>query len=324
MNGNEIKISQYADDTTLILDGSLESLIASLHMLDNFQLLSGLKLNNKKTEALWIGANAGKEEKLCPEKDLKWVKGKAKALGVWFSTNPDLTAELNYNEKLTKIKNSLSCWECRRLTLYGKITVLKSLIASQLVYILSPLTTNHRVLKEINSLFYDFLWNGKGGKIKQEVMINDYAKGGLNMIDIESFNKGLKTTWIKKYVDVNNHGKWKLFFNLELRNYGGRAFFSGNLRKSDLLKYFTLSYPFIVEIANIWSEITFENNVKSTDHFRSLNLWHNSLLRINNKPIFYEIWLQKRINKVSHLMKDSDTFLSFHEFKERYDVIETK
>ena len=79
-----------------------------------------------------------------------------KILGVRFSTNPDLTAELNYNVKLTKIKNSLSCWECRRLTLYGKITVLKSLIASQLVYILSPLTTNHRVLKEINSLFYDF------------------------------------------------------------------------------------------------------------------------------------------------------------------------
>ena len=78
-----------------------------------------------------------------------------------------------------------------------------------------------------------------------------------------------------------------------------------------------------MEIANIWSEITFENNVKSTDHFRSLNLWHNSLLRINNKPIFYEAWLQKGINKVSHLMKDSDAFLSFHEFKERYDVIET-
>ena len=40
VNGNEIKISQYADDTALIVDGSLETLIASLHMLDNFQLLS--------------------------------------------------------------------------------------------------------------------------------------------------------------------------------------------------------------------------------------------------------------------------------------------
>ena len=40
-------------------------------------------------------------------------------------------------------------------------------------------------------------------------MINDYEKGGLKMIDIESFNKGLNTTWVKKYTDVNNHVKWK-------------------------------------------------------------------------------------------------------------------
>jgi len=71
-------------------------------------------------------------------------------------------------------------------------------------------------------------------------MINDYDKGGLKMIDIESFNKGLKTTWVKKYADVNNHGKWKLCFDLELRNYGGRAFFSGNLSKSDMSKYVNL------------------------------------------------------------------------------------
>ena len=320
VNGNEIKISQYADDTTLILDGSKESLASSLHILDNFQRISGLKLNNKKTEALWIGANAEKEDKLCPERDLKWVKGKTKALGVWFSTNPDLTVELNYNEKLIKIKNSLSCWECRRLTLFGKITVLKSLIASQLVYILSPLTTNHRVLREINRLFYDFLWNGKGDKIKREVMINDYEKGGLKMIDIESFNKGLKTTWVKKYTDVNNHGKWKHFFDLELRNYGGSAFFSGNLSKKDLSKYVNSSYPFIMEILNIWTEITYENN---TDHFRFQSLWHNSLIRIDNRPIFYKKWQQKGINRVSHLMKDSDTFLSFSEFKDRYGITET-
>ena len=151
-------------------------------------------------------------------------------------------------------------------------------------------------------------------------MINDYEKGGLKMIDIESFNKGLKTTWVKKYTDVNNHGKWKLFFDIELRNYGGSALFSGNLSKKDLSKYVNLSYPFIVEILNIWTEITYENN---TDHFRSQSLWHNSLIRIDNRPIFYKKWQQKGINRVSHLMKDSDTFLSFSEFKDRYGITET-
>ena len=70
--------------------------------------------------------------KLCPEKNFKWQKGKVKALGVWLSTDQQLTISLNYNEKLAKIQTILGCWKFRRLSLIGKITVLKSLVASQL------------------------------------------------------------------------------------------------------------------------------------------------------------------------------------------------
>ena len=38
-------------------------------------------------------------------------------------------------------------------------------------------------------------------------MINDPRDGGLRMIDLISFNKSLKTTWIKKYLDNDNYGK---------------------------------------------------------------------------------------------------------------------
>ena len=79
--------------------------------------------------------------------------------------------------------------------------MLKSLVASQLVYILSPLEPNYKILKEINSLFFNFLWSDKGDKIKRNVVINDYLEGGIKMIDVFSFNKSLKATWIKKYLD---------------------------------------------------------------------------------------------------------------------------
>ena len=67
------------------------------------------------------------------------VTSNTSMLGVWFSIDPEATATLNYNEKLDKVRNVLSCWKYRRLTLIGKITVLKSLVASQLVYVLSLL-----------------------------------------------------------------------------------------------------------------------------------------------------------------------------------------
>ena len=182
INGIDFKLSQYADDTTLILDSSEESFLESVILIETFGNISGLRLNIKKTEALWIGSKKDCDLKLLPEKDFKWPKKKVKALGVWLPTDPNMIISLNYNEKIEKIRSILECWKFRRLTLLGKIAVLKSLVASQLVYIFSPLQTNHEAIKEINTIFYEFLWNDKGDKIKRKIMINDYSEGGLKMI----------------------------------------------------------------------------------------------------------------------------------------------
>ena len=214
-------MSQYADDTTLNLDGSEKPFLEALRMIDLFGNVSGLKLNYSKTEALWTGSNSDSDFKLCPEKNFKWPRKKVKAQGVCLSIDPDLTVSLNYKDKLDKIKAILECWKLRRLSLLGKITVLKSFVVSQLTYIFSPLHANNNVIKEINGLFYNFLWNDRGDKIKRNVMINDYPEGGLKMIDIDSCNKSLKATWIKKYLDMESQGGWKTFVDFELRKYGG-------------------------------------------------------------------------------------------------------
>ena len=166
VNNTEIKLSQYADDTTLILNGNQDSLTAVLDTMENFGNSSGLKLNDKKTEALWIGSMVGEKEKLSPEKNFKWPENRVKVLGAWISTDPAVTLRLNYTEKVNKIRSILSCWEYRRLTLIGKIQVIKSLALSQLSYILTPLATNQKFINEINDIFYSFLWNNKGDTIK--------------------------------------------------------------------------------------------------------------------------------------------------------------
>lgn len=44
-------------------------------------------------------------------------KKKVRALGVWLSTDPDVTISLNYKEKMEKIKLIMGCWKLRRLGL---------------------------------------------------------------------------------------------------------------------------------------------------------------------------------------------------------------
>jgi len=46
--------------TTLIPNGSENSLSEVLRVLRSFEKVSGLRLNSKKTEGLWIGSSADK------------------------------------------------------------------------------------------------------------------------------------------------------------------------------------------------------------------------------------------------------------------------
>ena len=121
-------------------------------------------------------------------------------------------------------------------------------------------------------------------------------------------------------MDKDNSGKWKLFFDSELHDFGWAAIFKGNLNKNDLAKFIHISDPFTTEILKIWSEISYDDNITSTENFLSLPLWQNSLVRIGNKPLYYKSWSSKGIQNVRHLMKDIDNLLSFTEFKERFDV----
>ena len=52
----EIKITQFADDTCLYLNGS-NSLENVVKVFEDFYRYAGLKLNVDKTEAVWLGKN---------------------------------------------------------------------------------------------------------------------------------------------------------------------------------------------------------------------------------------------------------------------------
>ena len=123
-------------------------------------------------------------------------------------------------------------------------------------------------------MFYN-LWNDKGDKIKKNIMINDYSEGGLKLIDIASFNRSLKATWTKKYLDKENCGSWKSFFDSELDKYGGEVTLTGNLNIKDSRNIIKVSDPFFNEILEIWREANYEENIMSDYHLWSLPLWYN-------------------------------------------------
>ena len=67
-----------------------------------------------------------------------------------------------------------------------------------------------QVMKEIQDIFYKFLWDGKPNKIKRNVIINNYEEEGLKLPHIQSFCKTLNKSWLHKLLDPMNMSPWKI------------------------------------------------------------------------------------------------------------------
>ncbi|GFR75484.1 reverse transcriptase-like protein [Elysia marginata] len=87
VNEMEFKISQYADDTTLFLDGSEESFTQCIGLLDEYKSYSGLKMNAEKTKVMWFGCPRPSETKYLPDLKFEWNPQQFTVLGIDFTTD---------------------------------------------------------------------------------------------------------------------------------------------------------------------------------------------------------------------------------------------
>ena len=138
----ETKLLQYADDTTAVLF-DINSAQTLFKLLDDFKKLSGLEVIPTKTEGMWIGSS--RDNKTEPF-GIKWPNEPIKALGVYYSYDQKLVHEKNLIENLDSVKKLVNIWSARGLSLYGKVTILKSSIVPKFVYVSSLLTTPKEVV----------------------------------------------------------------------------------------------------------------------------------------------------------------------------------
>ena len=85
---------------------------------------------------MWVGSLRNNKSKPF---GIKWSGEPIKALGVYYSYDTKLLHEKNFIERLDSVKKLVNLWSSRGLTVYGKVTVIKSLIIPKFVYILSLL-----------------------------------------------------------------------------------------------------------------------------------------------------------------------------------------
>ena len=308
----EFKLTQFADDTTLMLNGTQHSLQSALNTLEIFGNLSGLKMNKEKTKVIWIGSRKHCKEKLNVTVNLEWGNTEFTALGLKFSTNLDDIPSLNYNNALQNIRSEINKWKNRNLTPLGKIALIKTNLISKCVHLLTSLERSENFLKDLNTELYRFLWNNKPDKIKRSIICNDHLKGGLKMVNIYAFEKALKLTWIQTCLK-NPDSQWYNMFQLICDNID-KLFKSGNewcLRLSE-----TLTNKFWKNILQDWHSLSKKQLPKTNSEIPASSIWYNS--HICNQQTYFPDWYNKGIYLIGDIINSSGTMINFETLKDTF------
>ncbi|RUA04563.1 MAG: hypothetical protein DSY43_06055, partial [Gammaproteobacteria bacterium] len=314
LNSIEHKLSFYADDGLIYLDGEEASLRALMNTLNTFYQMSGLKVNTKKTKAIWIGKMRKNTDPICRDLGLTWAEDSFTVLGVKFNAELENITEINLEEKINKIKCLLTQWKRRKLSLLGKITVIKTLAVSQITHILTALPNpTEYTMKEIQKLFYKFLWNNGPDKIKRNIIIQNYDKGGLKMIDIQSFVQHLKLTWIKRAITADH--KWCTLSFSKLNTHDFLRFGANYMKCTKATRN-----PFWLDVFRAWETLTESNIIitMSAEELLSEPIWYNT--HFKNKHLCIQNWAKRGIIFIKDLLDENGNFWKFEILKKQYDI----
>ena len=108
--------------------------------------------------------------------------------------------DLNYNKIIKKVEGVCKQWSKRKLTRIGRITIIKSLAFAKFIHLLLALPNPpDNLLKNIEKIFYNFLWNGGPDRIKRSIIIQNLKEGAQSDKSSE-FIKTLKISWFRTVI----------------------------------------------------------------------------------------------------------------------------
>ena len=316
-----IKLTQMADDTTIFLE-SEHNIPILLNEIQRFSEVSGLILNKAKTKGLLLGRN---------RRNVHFIHGidfsmsAIKSLGIYFSANTQESLQLNWNKLIEDIQNLLNSWKRRKLTLFGKITVLKTLAMSKCNYLLQCITVTNEIIAKIESLFFKFLWNDKPDKLKRKQLIQNYEKGGLRMIDIKTQLQTFQIKWVLRLIS-DNDTTWKIIPKFHFQKYGKNfALFKMNFGTEKNLKDIKLP-NFYKNLITAWVNAGggCTDEPKSFASIRKQILWGNQFIKWDRKCLLYKNWIDDNILYVNDIISPAgeiDTALILNKLQQKQNWI---
>jgi exonuclease III len=202
-NRESCKVDAFADDTTAMVEATLNNLVKLKNLLTDFGSVSGLKCNFDKTSVMPVG------NRVLITEEMRAVgfafTEKICLLGLEISNDLATLSDL-HDTTLKKIRKICGYWARFNLSLPGRINVAKCLLLSQINYLGCILNPSPQQLKDIISTVEKFI----AGKlnIARDRFYTSTSEGGLGMINIPDFLTAQQAIWVK-HTHISTRDCWR-------------------------------------------------------------------------------------------------------------------
>ena len=311
IGGTFFKISQFADDTTLIMR-NIKELKAAEAGLKRWCRATGMKENVAKREGLAMGAY---RHTMMPE-GVEWVKEGQWAVSLGVPIGNELDHEKWWEKKLEAVREVSKRWGgLFRTGYFGRNLVVQAMFLGRLRYWLYSIPMPRKIVRMVQD-DADTLWWSKEPKlggdrkrfrrfVAKKTAIGPRAKGGLGNLDWASHVDSFKSQWITRYVEPGD-ASWKVLLDsLLLTDAKGNARFSTEGRgivfcdlsrgeKIKLLKRLPKGAKYIKECFHSHWRLKVEQDLLQIQNIPAEPLWHNARFRLSvgKKE---EAWLAKSL-----------------------------
>ncbi|KAK2877564.1 hypothetical protein Q8A73_019083 [Channa argus] len=113
---------------------------------------------------------------------LSVCQGPIKILGVQFQ--PMNSATVNWEGRFQRLKSRLALWKARKLTLLGKVLVLKADMLSSVLHLAYVFPLPVAIRRSLARTIFDFLWGGRYEWVARGRMMSGLAEGGRDVPDL--------------------------------------------------------------------------------------------------------------------------------------------
>ena len=183
-----------ADDNTTITLLHIDSLRRMKQILQEFSVASGLICNYEKSVIMPIKQpNADLQAQIL---DLGFsLTNSFKLLGLNINSSLDNIRD-TFMESVEKITSLVNFWSRFKLTLPGRLTIMKTCLISQLNYIGCFLPMPEDITELLQQIINSFV--KKNLQVSAERLYLDPEQGGLGIFDLKIFFQAQHCSWIKR------------------------------------------------------------------------------------------------------------------------------